>query len=272
MTRALILRSPGTNCDEETAYAFQLAGAEVERLHVKTLIRGERQLEEFQILALPGGFSYGDDLGAGTVLANQLLARLEDPLRDFVAAGRLVIGICNGFQVLVRLGLLPGLPGPRSASLVENVSGKFEDRWVQLSVETDTCPFLLDPGKGWSLRLPVAHREGRFLPREPEVLSRLTEGGQVALRYIDPEGTEDGYTSTYPANPNGSVEGIAGITNPEGNVLGLMPHPERFLSTLQSPTWTRQASRSPGLLADPGRAGDGYVFFRNAVKYMAGRK
>jgi len=271
MTRTLILRSPGTNCDEETAYAFQLAGAEVERLHVGTLIRGERRLEEFQILALPGGFSYGDDLGAGTVLANRLLTRLEDQLRAFVAAGRLVIGICNGFQVLVRLGLLPGLPGPRSASLVENISGKFEARWVRLRVETDACPFLSEPGKGWSLRLPVAHREGRFLPRDGNALARLTEGGQVALRYIDPEGTEDGYTSAYPANPNGSAEGIAGITNPEGNVLGLMPHPERYLSTLQSPTWTRQASRTRELLTDPERAGDGYVFFRNAVKYMEGK-
>ncbi|HVR73800.1 MAG TPA: phosphoribosylformylglycinamidine synthase I [Planctomycetota bacterium] len=272
MTRALVLRSAGTNCDEETAHAFELAGAEVERLHVGVFLRGERRLDEFDVLAFPGGFSYGDDLGAGTVLANRLRARLADDLAAFVASGRLVIGICNGFQVLVRLGLLPGWEGEKAVSLIENGSGKFEDRWVTLRVDSPACPFLARVegarmgGEGWTLRLPVAHREGRFFARDPEVLARLEEGGQVALRYIEPGSAAGSFAEAHPANPSGSIRGIAGITNPAGNVLGLMPHPERHVRALHDPGWTRRAVLH-GLPENEERAGDGFVFFRNAVEY-----
>lgn len=311
-TRVLVLRSPGTNCDEETAGAFELAGARAERLHVGTLLRRERRLDEFHILAFPGGFSFGDDLGAGTVLANRLRTYLEEDLAEFVDSGRLVIGICNGFQVLVRLGLLPGWKGEKVVSLVENASGKFEDRWVRLKVESEICPFLMrsparelpaetsptsseipgrqDPpgglasprcgsrpspglagrrgGKGYTFRIPVAHREGRFLARDPEVLARLKAGRQVALTYVVADGAA-GPAEAYPENPNGSVEGIAGITNPAGNVLGLMPHPERHVRFFQDPLWTRRAFRE-SLPKDADRAGDGFFFFENAVKYAAG--
>lgn len=284
MIRALILRSPGTNCDEETAAAFRLAGAAPERLHVGALLRGERRLDEFDILAFPGGFSYGDDLGAGTVLANQLRTRLSDDLEAFVESGRLVIGICNGFQVLVRLGLLPGWKGEKSASLIENASGKFEDRWIRLRVDTDRCPFLRAPadapaaalpsdasapepprqlGLGAFVRLPVAHREGRFVVKDPETLERLRAGGQIALTYVDGE-QPSGFASGYPANPNGAVEGIAGIINPQGNVLGLMPHPERHLRVYHDPEWTRRRLAGEVSPDDPA---DGYAFFHSAVRH-----
>lgn len=270
--RVLVLRTAGINCDEETALAFRLAGGQVETLHVGLFLRRERRLDEFHILAVPGGFSYGDDLGAGTVLANQLRSHLASELDAFVASGRLVIGICNGFQVLVRLGLLPGWGGEKAISLVENTSGKFEDRWVHLRVETDRCPFLRRDARRASgpviLRLPVAHKEGRFLVRGPEALERLREGDQIALRYVDPEAGCEGGARSYPQNPNGSVEAIAGIINPQGNVFGLMPHPERHRRRLHDPLWTRRrAEIARGSIDDEERGGDGFCFFENAVAY-----
>ena len=288
MVRVVVLRSAGTNCDEETAHAFSLAGGEVESLHVGTLLRGERTLDEFHILAFPGGFSYGDDLGSGTILASKLRTRLAGDLKEFVASGRLVIGICNGFQVLVRLGLLPGWDGEKVVSLVENRSGKFEDRWIELRVETRNCPFLRPPdpaggglepagpqgaqarklGPGRTLRLPVAHKEGRFVVASEKVLEELKARGQIALRYVGGlSGSRAEMASTYPQNPNGSVDAIAGITNASGNVLGLMPHPERHLRALHDPVWTRRASRE-GLPAEEERSGDGYAFFENAVRHV----
>lgn len=275
-TRVLVLRAAGTNCDEETAFAFRCAGATVERLHVGTLLRGERNLNEFSILVIPGGFSYGDDLGAGTVLANQIACHLRESVEHFVASGRLVLGICNGFQVLVRLGLVPGWEhDAKSVSLVVNASGRFEDRWVDLRIDSAVCPFLVAPdappesGSPELIRLPVAHAEGRFVVRDPDVLARLREQGQVALTYVSP-GAREGHATAYPANPNGSIEGIAGITNRQGNVLGLMPHPERFLRFLHDPAWTRRA-RAGGIPEGERKAGDGFRFFERALRYCQGR-
>ncbi len=262
--RVLVLRAAGTNCDLETAHALRLAGAEAERVHAGALLSGERRLWEFAALVIPGGFSYGDDLGAGTVLANRLRARLAEALAEFVEQGRPVIGICNGFQVLVRLGILPGGAGEKSATLVENESGQFEDRWVRLRVETSLCPFLR---KGTVLELPVAHKEGRFMTRDAGALRALEEGGQVAFRYLEPEGDEP--ARGFPANPNGSVASIAGVTSPRGNVVGLMPHPERHLRALHHPSWTRRAAGG-GLPDDEERAGDGYPFFAELVRHIAG--
>lgn len=276
-THVLVLRAAGTNCDEETAYAFSQAGATVERLHVGSLLRGERRLEEFSVLVVPGGFSYGDDLGAGTVLANQIACRLREALEGFVSSGRLVLGICNGFQVLVRLGLVPGWADDlKSVSLVVNASGRFEDRWVNLRIDSTRCPFLVAPedasdggNDGRRIRLPVAHKEGRFVVRDPDVLARLRAEGQVALTYVA-SGSSEGFADSYPQNPNGSIEGIAGITNREGNVLGLMPHPERFIRLVHDPRWPRRA-REEGLPPDERTAGDGYGFFDRAVRWAKKR-
>ncbi len=279
MVRVLILRTAGINCDQETAHAFEIAGADVEVLHVGVFVDGARSLDEFSVVVFPGGFSYGDDLGAGTVFANELRAYLLPRLHEFVASGRLVLGICNGFQVLVRLGLLPGWDDDdvKSLSLVVNESGKFEDRWVHLRAESTRCPFL-SPASATAaateanstLRLPVAHREGRLAVRAPEVLERLENGGQVALRYVDAHGAaQEAWSDDYPANPNGSVHGIAGITNPAGNVLGMMPHPERFVHALHDPHWTRRKALS-GRGAFDSSGGDGLRFFASAVTHAKG--
>ncbi len=268
--RALVLRTAGTNCDLETAHALELAGAVAERVHVRALLDGGRRLDEFQILVLPGGFAYGDDLGAGTVLANQLRTRLRDALERFVADGRQVIGICNGFQVLVRLGVLPGAPGgigEKEVSLVENESGRFEDRWVRLRAETSKCDLL---ERGEILEMPVAHAEGRLVVRDAELLEQLRENDQIALRYVDSDNDAGGGADPgYPANPNGSVDAIAGLTSPCGNVLGLMPHPERNLRALHHPEWTRR--RVAGTTRDDWRLGDGYRIFARAVERAGSR-
>ena len=255
--RVLILRAPGTNCDLETAHAFTEAGARAERVHVNALLEGRRRLIDFDILAIPGGFTYGDDVGAGVVLANQLRHHLRQVLEEFVDSGRLVLGICNGFQVLVKLGLLPGSSstGEIEASLAANASGRFEDRWIHLRVESGRTPFLQE---GEQLEFPVAHAEGRFVAAGSLALEELTRNGQVAMRYVDPDGGAPG----YPGNPNGSQADIAGIINSRGNVFGLMPHPERFLQPYHHPTWTRRQT-----LAEEG---DGMRIFRRAVDYARG--
>ena len=273
--RVLVLRTAGTNCDYETAHAFELAGAQTERLHVRALLEGVRKLDEYHILALPGGFSYGDDLGAGTVLANQLGTRLQDPLARFVDSGRQVLGICNGFQVLVRLGLLPGTGDEKAVSLVEHTSGRFEDRWVRLRVDTDRSAVL---EQGDLIEMPVAHKEGRLVVSSPEVLEKLRDQGQIALRYVSlPNGesgdeassSAEGQDPGYPANPNGSIESIAGLQNPAGNVLGMMPHPERHLRALHHPQWTRRRALGELSVSAEGgdwRQGDGFRIFARMVE------
>ena len=186
---------------------------------------------------MPGGFSYGDDVAAGKILANQMLHRLAEPLDRFVRAGKLVLGICNGFQVLIKSGLLPwGRPeaaqANRDATLAWNDCGQFLDRWVNLRADSGRCPFVR---KGEVISLPVAHGEGKFVPREG-VLDTLRGGDQVALRYCDPAGQ----CGSPGANPNGSIDDVAALCDPTGRVMGLMPHPERFVHFSHHPNWTRQ--------------------------------
>ena len=252
--RAIVLRAPGTNCDEETAAAWDRAGAEVETWHVGRLLEQPHGLDGFQILTIPGGFSYGDDLGAGRIFATRLGTVVEDALRRLHDRGGLVMGICNGFQVLVRAGLLPGKVGAGgqevAATLTNNDSGHYESRWVRLVPTPGLSPFVTDDEV---IELPVGHGEGKFVVNDEATLAALAGGGQVVLRYADPEGQA---TQDYPANPNGSLGAVAGVCDPTGRIFGLMPHPDRHFDPMQHPRWTRR-----GLAAE----GDGLRLFRNAV-------
>lgn len=256
--KVLILRTAGTNCDAETDAAFQLAGAETALIHIQNLISGKVNLSDYQILAIPGGFSYGDDISAGILLAVEMKHKLTNALNKFVADGKLIIGICNGFQVLVRTGLLPGInPSDngtpetiQQATLAMNTSAKFECRWVDLQAEESPCVFTKDIKE--RIYLPVAHAEGRFTA-PPDVLEELESNKQIVFRYAKSE---------YPHNPNGSDIDIAGICDPTGRIFGLMPHPERFLMKWNHPRWTRLPKTKAN------EEGDGLAIFKNAVNYV----
>lgn len=252
--KVLVLRTAGTNCDYETEYAFQISGAETALIHINHLITGRANLDEYHILALPGGFSYGDDVAAGILLANEIKHKLGELLRDFVDSGKLIIGICNGFQVLVRTGLLPGLNSQiaQETTLAMNTSAKFECRWVHLETQKSPCAFT--HGLKWRLYLPVAHAEGRFTAPS-QILDQLESNRQVVFRYV----SRYGGIPSYPDNPNGSDLQIAGICDPTGRIFGMMPHPERFLARLNHPRWTRESLPEKG---------DGLGIFRNAVAYV----
>ena len=250
--RAIVLRAPGTNCDEEAAYAFDRAGAVAETWHINQVIASPADLDRFQILTIPGGFSYGDDLGAGRILATRIATTLGESLRRFHDRGGLMLGICNGFQVLVRAGLLPG-GSACATTLAANESGRFEDRWVGLLPRPGLSPFV---SFSEPIELPVAHGEGRFLMSDPEHLTALESAGQVVLKYT---GSDRRPTQDYPANPNGSARAVAGVCDPTGRIFGLMPHPERFIEPWHHPRWTR---RDSGLLAE----GDGLRIFASAVR------
>lgn len=250
--RILILRAPGTNCDVETAYAFELAGGLPTVLHLNRLLETPRLAAKYQVLCIPGGFSYGDDIAAGRIFANQIRHHLGDAMREFRDAGKLVLGICNGFQTLIKSGLLDtdedDNGGGPAASLAWNDSGRYVDRWVDLAVEGDQCVFLTGVKK---LFLPIAHAEGRFVARDEPTLDRLGEAGQLPLRYC-------GAGADY--NPNGSVRDVAGLCDRSGRIFGLMPHPERFVDPTQHPQWTRLPRQEEGA---------GLQVFRNAVRYFS---
>ena len=258
--KVAVIRAAGTNCDVETAYAFQLVGAETETFHVNRLREDPKRLRDFQVLAIPGGFSYGDDVASGRIFANELMTCLRDELLALIDRGGFAIGICNGFQVLTKAGLLPRLPGDappgpplareavmapdQQATLTDNTSGVYRDCWVRVTGEKRLCKWIADDDE---LELPVAHAEGRFMASLP-VLDRLSAAGQIALRYSS--GT----------NPNGSTADIAGVCDPTGRVFGLMPHPERFLRWENHPRWTREARKPEG---------DGVRFFRTAIGHLS---
>jgi phosphoribosylformylglycinamidine synthase len=251
--RTLIIRAPGTNCDGETVFAFQQAGSDVSLVHVNKLIRHEERLADYQIFVIPGGFTYGDDVAAGKVLANELNLRLRDDVLKFIEDGKLIFGVCNGFQVLVKAGFLPEPKdgGSSQLTLANNDSGKFECRWVHMAAnKKSNCVFTRGID---SLYLPVAHGEGKLVA-DPAILPKLN----VALYYTD----ETGNTGAgYPYNPNGSMNNIAGICDSSGRVFGLMPHPERHVRGTQHPRWTRLGAK---------KHGDGFRIFQNAVEWAKG--
>ncbi|MHB8861663.1 MAG: phosphoribosylformylglycinamidine synthase I [Pirellulaceae bacterium] len=257
--RVLILRAPGTNCDHETAFAFERAGGRSDLVHINRLLENPRLPDDYQVLCLPGGFSYGDDIAAGRILANQIRHHLQETLQTFKTAEKLILGICNGFQILIKSGvLLPDNPesGP-TATLAWNDSGKFEDRWVQLVADAPQCVFLRGIER---MYLPVAHAEGKFVVRNKQILPELQSRHQLALRYCRDEATKEDAMLPFPLNPNGSVANVAGICDDTGRVLGMMPHPERYIDPTHHPRWTRGEARDPG---------DGLAVFRNAVEYFS---
>ncbi len=258
--KVCVLRTAGTNCDMETAFAFEKVGAVPELVHINKFIQRVKILDEYNILALPGGFSYGDDIAAGKVLANELRFKLAGQIKKFIDDGKLVIGICNGFQVLVKAGLLPGNAGLRQeASLIINDCGSFKDEWVYLSSVASAgskqhpCVWVRDiPAV---ISMPIAHGEGKFVVTDEAVIKKLKKNRQIVFQYCDKNGALAG----YPHNPNGSVENIAGICDETGRILGLMPHPERHFSAIQHPQRKNiQAGSHPG---------DGYAIFKNGVEY-----
>ncbi len=252
--RAMVLRAAGVNCDVETAHAWRLAGAEAEPVHVRRCIENPKLLNDFQIITFPGGFSYGDDISAGRILADQISRNLAEPLHSFVDQGGLVLGVCNGFQVLVKCGLLPfSTPGDwRDVSIVASDPPGYVDRWVWLRAADSPCVFL-EPGD--MLELPMAHGEGRVVLRDAEVGRRVAQDRHIALRYVIPP--DDAPTVHANHNPNGSELDIAGLCDASGRVFGLMPHPERFLHATNHPAWTTRG--------DAHRPGDGQRIFDRAV-------
>lgn len=257
----LVLRAAGINCDYEAVHAFELAGADrVDHLHINELIAGRSKLSAYDILVLPGGFSYGDDISGGKVLANELQSRLMDDVERFIGDGKLMLGICNGFQVLIKMGLLPQTDhGTRrqEATLFYNDSGKFECRWVHVRRNPDSpCVFTRDMPE--TIYIPVAHGEGKVVPASDTVRTHLQSRGHIALRYVRPENGSIPGPTPYPFSPNGSVDDIAGLCDTTGRIFGLMPHPERHTHRTHHPGWTRAPRQG---------APDGLHIFRNAVRY-----
>ncbi|MEI6255048.1 MAG: phosphoribosylformylglycinamidine synthase subunit PurQ [Planctomycetota bacterium] len=251
--RALILRAPGTNCDHETAHAFERAGAIARRVHVRALTQRPALADDFQILCIPGGFSYGDDIASGRIFAIELKSRLAECLAKFRDRGGLILGICNGFQVLLQTGLLLADPqtGVARASLAHNHSGLFIDRWVPLRAVPGRCVFLQGLDR---FELPVAHGEGRFVTRSPADFAAFDVAGQLVLRYgVDEHGVA--------SNPNGAMGDVAGVCDETGRIFGLMPHPERFIDALQYPAWNGHL--------DPAATGAGLSFFTNAIRSVS---
>ena len=246
-----MVRTAGTNCDIETAFAFQKAGARAERIFIDDVALLD--IRKYQITVFPGGFTYGDDISAGKILANEIKYKYRDKFLDFIEHGGVIIGICNGFQVLVKCGILPGFNGyfeEQTVSLVANDSERFEDRWVFLKVHDRS---IFTRGLKPVVTMPVAHAEGKFVVKNKDILKKIKE--HIVFQYVD----EQGHEVEYPYNPNGSELHIAGITDKTGRIMGLMPHPERHITHLQHPLHTRE---------DVDEIGDGLHIFKNAVDYF----
>ena len=259
IVKAFILRAPGTNCDIETGGAFQKSGAQIGTFHINEWIDNPSLIHQYQILALPGGFSYGDDIGSGTVLGNEITQRLVKEISRFIEDGKLILGICNGFQVLVKTGFLPGLSGNpekpvREAALFTNDSARYEDHWVYLRKYSNRCVFTKKLPQD-IVYLPVAHGEGKFITPDKETLNKIIANDQVVFRYCDAKGKP---THRYPLNPNGAMDNIAAICDTTGRIMGMMPHPERFQDITNHPRWTREKPDFP----------HGLLIFQNAVEYV----
>jgi len=253
--KTIVLRAEGSSGITETVTAFKKAGSNVDLAHINKLKRKEKPLEDHQILCIAGSSAYGDYISAGKILAVKLKYALGKDIKKFIDDGKLVLGICNGFQSLIKLGLLPAVDGfsvKQDATITLNDIGHFIDRWVYLKRENKgKCVFTKEMKD--TIYLPVNHAEGKFVA-DKTVIQRLEENDQIVFKYVDP----DGNYADFPWNPNGSIDNIAGICNPEGNVFGLMPHPEKFIHKWMHPYWTRN---------DLPEEGDGFSIFKNAVEF-----
>jgi phosphoribosylformylglycinamidine synthase len=261
MTTFCVLRAPGTNCDIETKYALEHFGCRAEVVHVNRFLEDKKDLSDYSGLVIPGGFSFGDHIRSGAILGKIVANKLGSEITKMASVGKPILGICNGFQVLVESGILPGFNGgalKSQAALGTNTSSKFEDRWVHLRNENRGNCIFTKGVKGLT-RMPVAHAEGKFilpLERETEYLNYLEERDQIAFCYATDVG--ELAKGEYPANPNGSIADIAGICDPSGVVMGMMPHPERAFHRITYPDWTRSSAED---------IGDGYLLFKNMVEY-----
>jgi len=265
--KSIVITGNGTNCEMETAHACRLAGSdEVDVVHISELLHGEKRLDDYHFLNLAGGFLDGDDLGSAKAGANRILnAKIEDgseKLYDqfvkFINDGKLILGVCNGFQLMVKLGLLPGFKGDylhQTTTLTFNDSGRFEDRWVYLKIN-EKSPCVFTEGIDW-IYLPVRHGEGKFVTKNDDILDRLHKNDLIVAQYSNEEYKD--VAINYPWNPNGSVDGIAGICNETGRLFGLMPHPEAYLHYTNHPRWTREK------LPEEGR---GLLIFKNAINFI----
>jgi phosphoribosylformylglycinamidine synthase I len=264
--KALVLTGYGINCEEETAFAFRKAGALADIVHINDLIGDRAMIDRYQIFCLPGGFCYGDDTGSGKALANRIKSRLMDGLQRFIARDTLMLGICNGFQVMVNLGIMPGLngfTGEAEVALEYNATNRYECRWVDVAAEKSS-PSVFTRGIE-RLHIPVAHGEGSFFAQEA-VLEAIEKRGLVALRYVRPSGTAA--RGEFPFNPNGSMDDIAAITDPTGRIMGMMPHPERGMFFFQRDDWTYLKEKLLLEGTEVPEFSDGFQIFRNAVKYF----
>lgn len=263
--QVLVITGYGINCEEETAFAFQKAGAQVRVVHVNDLIEAPKKLKDFQIMVFPGGFSFGDDTGSGYALANRIKNYMWEIVREFIEKDKLLLGICNGFQVMVNLGILPAVDnkyGEVQAALLHNKTMCYECRWVDLRVESDKCIMLKDIKY---LHIPVAHGEGNFFAQN-KIIQSLKQNDQIALTYRKKD--NEPANGEFPYNPNGSIMDIAAVCDKSGRVLGMMPHPERYITFTQRDDWTFLKDKYLRKNKSFPKYGDGFKIFKNSVDYF----
>jgi len=264
--KALVITGYGINCEEETAFVIRKSGGEAVIMHINDLIENPKKLEEYQMMAFPGGFSYGDDTGSGNALANKIKNNIAEEIIEFAKKDKLIIGICNGFQILSNLGLVPGLNGnysDRKVALMHNKTARYECRWVHLKMTSQKCIWT----KGIDqIHVPIAHGEGNFYT-EQETLEQLKAGDQLVWKYVKEDGTPA--NREFPFNPNGAMEDIAGICDESGRILGMMPHPERFFCFTNEDGWEKEKEKLIREGKTLPKDGAGLILFKNAVNYFA---
>ena len=263
--KALIITGYGINCEEETAKVFEMEGAESEIVHINDLIDGTKKMQDFQIMAFPGGFSYGDDTSSGNAMANKIKNNLNEEFLKFAREDKLIIGLCNGFQILVNLGLVPALNnayGERKVALMHNAQARYECRWINLKRTSGKCIWTRDIEM---IHVPIAHGEGNFYT-DAETLNQIKSGDQIVFKYVREDGSPA--NNEFPFNPNGAMEDIAGICDPSGRILGMMPHPERFNCFVNEDGWQLKKETLIREGKPLPKEGKGLKLFRNAVEYF----